>query len=570
LSEKVFPIGTKNKSEILSELLVDFKSFTNIEQFAFVFLYSKQSSKNYITSGHLSGLKNVDILQYCFENKLEDVITYVDLGLTDKVYPSELGVEKERLPEWVLSWIETHAQDKLLFLANLGVHTLSSSLLFIRKGILASDSSLFEKGMSGVISAELLINTLDWLELKQKESSFKLLKSNLKWIYDKLVAAKTPIVSIPFPVLKIYEQDDYLLIKQSVGQIFHEINIGWGEISNEIFNSVIKSGQFVIDDLLPINYNNILTPIVSAAVTGLDSAKLTKNSILYSEPFYLDWDQKDKYKIFVYKGLELPYQMKYLSLYSKDVNIGKKSDIHNGSFYITLDEKEFIFEHLRALKFGAYDSLNNAKRNFEDKAKREQSQVQYSEEEKAALKKLFGNDVPEDFHKDLNLAALISGLVYLSKHGFDISEAELSLKESHKKAQLNHVTQNEKTFDVMCRSAKSGILYITQRAWNRLDNEDVLLFITTGNKEGDCNLVSSKEDLIEISNTSFQVFRVRANSSVSVTESILAGNFDNSKVWLIFKMKDNVQYNLIFGTIRNKETSDFVDDSFNDYEEDEY
>ncbi len=570
LSEKVFPIGTKSKSEILSELLVDFKVFTNIEQYAFVFLYSKQSGKNYLTSGLLSGLENVKILQYCFENKLEDVAAYVDFGVSGKVFPSEFGIDKEKLPEWVLSWIEINSQEKLLFLASFGVHTPNSSLLFLRKGILDSNKEVFEKGISAAIKSELLINTLDWLLLKQAGHSFSFVKSNLKWIYDKLVAEKTPIAGLPIPVLKIHEQDNYLLVKQSVGQNFHEINTGWGEMSSEIFNSVIKSGQYVIDDLLPTDYKKNLNPIVTAAITVLDSIKLIKNSVVYSEPFYTEWDQKDKYKIFLYKGLELPYQVKYLALCSKDINLGKKSDIHNGSFYITLDEREFIFEHLRALKFSAYDSLNNAKRYLEDKAKREQNEVQYSEDEKVALKRLFGNDVPENFHKDLNLAALISGLIYLSKHGFDISKAELSLKESHKKAQLNLVAQSGKTFNVMCRSAKSGILYITQRAWNRLDNEDVLLFIKTGNKEVDCNLVSSKEELIEISNTSFQVFRVRANSSVSATESILAGKFDNSKVWLVFKIKENSQYNLIFGAIRDKETSDFVEESFYDYEEEEY
>ena len=73
-----------------------------------------------------------------------------------------------------------------------------------------------------------------------------------------------------------------------------------------------------------------------------------------------------------------------------------------------------------------------------------------------------------------------------------------------------------------------------------------------------------------MSDTNFQVFRVDAESSAANTDSILNGSFDNKKIWLIFKMKENRDYNSIFGGgIReNENTPDY--ENVNTYEDSEY
>lgn len=108
----------------------------------------------------------------------------------------------------------------------------------------------------------------------------------------------------------------------------------------------------------------------------------------------------------------------------------------------------------------------------------------------------------------------------------------------------------------MSRSAKGGLLYMTARAWNRLDENNTWLFVTTGKKETDHYLFKNKQEVLNISVTDFQVFRVESESKQENIDDIIAGKFDLGKIWLIFKMADNKTYNSIFGDgggIRNSE-----------------
>jgi hypothetical protein len=179
----------------------------------------------------------------------------------------------------------------------------------------------------------------------------------------------------------------------------------------------------------------------------------------------------------------------------------------------------------------------------------------YSEEENSKLTKLFGNEVPKGFHKDLNLAAIIKALVYLTKVGYDTETAEENLVESHTYSQLSPVYLNGKKFTIMARSAKSGLLHIQVNAWDRLDQTDIKLFVTTGNNESNYYLFESKEEILKISNTQYQLFRVEAESNVSTTKAVLDGSFEKDKIWLLFKMKDSVEFNSIFSKIREQEAS---------------
>ncbi|MBK7039979.1 MAG: hypothetical protein IPH46_05785 [Bacteroidetes bacterium] len=70
--------------------------------------------------------------------------------------------------------------------------------------------------------------------------------------------------------------------------------------------------------------------------------------------------------------------------------------------------------------------------------------VKFIDQELEALKRLFGDEIPPSFYKDLNVAALVTGLIYLKDKGFNVTEAELNLKESHKKAQLYPIYNKEK------------------------------------------------------------------------------------------------------------------------------
>jgi hypothetical protein len=181
------------------------------------------------------------------------------------------------------------------------------------------------------------------------------------------------------------------------------------------------------------------------------------------------------------------------------------------------------------------------------------SKIEYSQEEDETLKRLFGNEVPKDFHKDLNLAALIKALVFLTKEGYDTTVAESNLAETHVYSQLSPVFLAGEEFTIMARSAKSGLLHIQVNAWNRLEQSNIKLFVTTGNTENSHYFFNNKEEILKISDTKYQVFRVEAESLELNTDSFLKGDFEKDKIWLILKMVDKVEYKLIFGAIRDLE-----------------
>ena len=162
LSEKVFPINNKKKDEIYSELTAKFPILQNIEQFAFLLNYSKQAGKNFFTNQSHTALSNIDKLQFSYKQKFTELTTFVDVGLQDKIYPSELALETEKLPTWVLTWLEsTDKQEKLNFLGALGVHTENSNVCAIRRFFQTGQITDFQGKVFAIPqNSILLINTL--------------------------------------------------------------------------------------------------------------------------------------------------------------------------------------------------------------------------------------------------------------------------------------------------------------------------------------------------------------------------------------------------------------------------
>lgn len=169
-----------------------------------------------------------------------------------------------------------------------------------------------------------------------------------------------------------------------------------------------------------------------------------------------------------------------------------------------------------------------------------------SDEEAEAFKMLFGNEVPQECFKDLNLAACVSALIEMNKLGYDVTEAEQSLSDTNEYAQIEPVIFDGDPFKLMCRSAKGGILYLRASSWNRLDQDDINLYVKTGKGEGQYNLFKNKNDVLEVSDTNYQVFRVEADSDSGNTDNIIKGKFDNDKIWMILKMKERQEYKPIF------------------------
>ena len=491
---------------------------------------------------------------------------------TNYILNEKYAIESEKPPLWLSDWLNaSDNKNKLAYLNQLRINDDSYPVVLFRKAIIESLLEEINLNRESIDNNFLLTNTLTWLSEQQTKDNLVLKKEVLQPLYTKLQNRKIPVIGLPFPSITILNVDNYTLIQLEENAILHLIHDGWSEYKQDIFLSLIAENK-ITDDVVPTTYRSAWKIIEKKYIREADITKLQNNSYPFDEDYYQEWGLKNNYKISILKENQIPYDIKYNGILIKSI-YDKYADLVNNIYYLAESKKEFILSYLEGvLPDNALNSLKLAKANFQEKKKKKEFEVEYTDEETEALKRLFGDEIPKNFHKDLNIAALISALIYLAKNGFDVTEAENNLKTSHIYSQLSPVYYADKTknYTVMGRSAKTGLLYLTANAWERLASDDIMLFVSTGKSEQNHHLFNNKQELLNVSDTNFQVFRVDAESSAANTDSILNGSFDNKKIWLIFKMKENSSYNSIFeGSIRtNEDTPDY--DNINDSEDSEY
>ncbi len=504
-------------------------------------------------------------LDICFkENYTGFVVQRLvsDFEPSDIILNQDFAIDAEKLPDWLDSWLRIgDTESKKSFLKHMGVNDDESSVVLFRKAILANHIESINKNIELIENNSQLINTLHWLANQQIKAELVLKKDVLQRLYQRLNLKNVGVSDLLFPRLIRFQEDSYSLETVDLEDELHLIHEGWGENKLSIFNTLSNSSK-ITDDVLPKRYLDLWKVVEANTSIEPDMNKLN-NSEPFIEEYYQKWELKNKYPIFVYKGTQLPYLVKYQSLIIHRIN-DKLVDYINNAYYLVQTVKDNIFEYLAQIpQFNELQSLRAQKQKFDELLNKEKWKVKFTQEEIQVLSKLFGNDIPPEFYKSLNLASLITGLIYLNENGFDVAEAENNLRFSHQKAELVpiYMTDRELELTVMARSAKSGLLYMTARAWNRLDDEQTWLFVTTGKNDSDRRLFKCKQDVLDVSKTTFQVFRVQAESNKDNTDAILNGSFDPGKIWLLFKMKDDNVYKPIFdaGIRRNEENPDIDD-----------
>jgi hypothetical protein len=495
-----------------------------------------------------------------------------DFNPTNYIQDEEYAIESERPPVWLSDWVKiSDTENKIAYLKLLGINDDSSPVILFRKAIKESLLEVINLNREIIENNFHLINTLTWLSEQETKYNFILKKEVLQPLYKKLENRKIPANGLPFPSIPIFNADNYTLIQLEEDTILHLIHEGWGEFKQDIFSSLIGKNK-VTDDVVPTTYKSAWKIIEKKYLREANSTELANNSYPFDEDYYQEWVLKTSYKISIYEGNEIPYDIKYNGVLIKSI-YDKHAEVVNNVYYVAESKKEFILSYLEGvLPEIALNKLKLAKGNFIEKKKKKEFEVEYTPEETEALKRLFGDEIPKEFHKDLNIAALISALIYLAKNGFDVSEAEKNLKTSHLYSQLKPVYSADRSenYTVMGRSAKTGLLYLTANAWERLASDDIKLFVSTGKSEQNHYLFNSKQELLNVSDTDFQVFRVAAQSTAANTDSILNGTFDKKKIYLIFKMKEKEEYKSIFagGISENEKMPDY--ENVHTYEDSEY
>ncbi|WP_027880317.1 hypothetical protein [Mesoflavibacter zeaxanthinifaciens] len=531
------------------------------------------------------------------------------ISIKNFIYDDNFSLKYEQLPKFVNDWIECDLdkkEEKLNFLYKLGLNNLESNIIKLRKGLIENDKELFEKGKVNLDNDTLLINTTVWISEVQKNAKSEIDKEFLKDTYEKievayknlvselenyekkkLIAIKNPwsnaefqrnrIRNLVIALDKCKDKIQYLQDKLFIPMLFSLNDTGyhfkkpesfnfhlynkeqWNKFEQDVFNFIIEKDELVIDDVLPLGFSSFINIKNHTVKTEVNSNELFENSKRLDEilPFFQDWPKIEEVTIRIYDEDTLPVSLLYNN--EKIKSIDNINEIKEGDVYYTCfkDKHSILTSLKKILDDDDYNSLftflNDSNSNIADDES--DNNVEFSVEESAALKRLFGNDIPKVFFKDLNLAACVSALVLLNKKGYIVSEAEKNLKDTHQYAQLEpvYMAGSNIALKIMCRSAKTGLLHLRASSWDRLDKNDIKLFVKTGKNDSQFYLFDDKQAVLNISETNYQVFRVDAESLVSNTDAILDGKFEKERIWLILKMKDKEEYKSIFGAIRDVE-----------------
>lgn len=333
LSEKVFPISNKKKEEIYSELVAKFTILQNIEQFAFLLYYSKQTGKNCFTNQSLTALSSVDILQFAYKQKFTELNTYgANFGLQDKIYPSELAFETEKLPTWVLTWLEsTDKQEKLSFLVALGVHTENSNVCTIRRFFQTGQITDFQGKVFAIPqNSILLINTLKWLQGTIFKASESTKFEGLKQIFSRITTYSNEI-----PLLYVYQitaSETLYNLEVSNGTKYY-FEIPQKEYEQKIFAVLqSKSSKLIALDYFKHWQSNIPSLNKIQTTSPLDIVTLKNDSVEWDDSAYNQWKANQKYKVAIYKGEKLPYKVLFLEteidIFAEGTSIEKEGVIY--------------------------------------------------------------------------------------------------------------------------------------------------------------------------------------------------------------------------------------------------
>ena len=465
------------------------------------------------------------------------------------------------MPKWLSEWVDkSNTENKIVYIKLLGVNDDSSSVVLYRKAIREGQTEPMNQNWALLNNNQLLYNTLIWLSDQHKIENLLLKKEVLQPLYQKLESRKIPVSYLRFPSLQNFQENSYTLEKVIDGEELHYFNEGWGDYKQTIFTNLVSSKK-ITDDVLPKTYRDGWKVIEKKVVKLPDTDNLSSNSYPFDEEYYQSWKLKASYNIHIHKGTQLPYVIKYNELLINTFK-DKYADYIDNVYYVVEKKKGSILSYLEGvLVESALNDLKLHKQNLIEKEKEAEKKIQFTEEESAVWKKLFGNEIPEEYYLDINLAACVSALVVLNNKGYDVSKADLNLFMSHGFAQVEPIFKGDSNepLTIMCRSAIGGILYLTAQAWDRLEKEEIHLFVKTGRKDSNYHLFLNKKDVLEISDTKYQVFRVEAESRSSTTDEILSGEFAKDKIWLILKMKENETYKSIFegGIKRNEKNPDY-------------
>ena len=461
---------------------------------------------------------------------------------------SEYCLIQESPPSWINNWLkdqeEKELENRKEFLIKLGAIGEAHAVNELRKAL--KNQTGFEEFKWAEISNPVMhINTINWLSKIQQTVPISITKDKLKQIYDKAKALVPSLATLPLAVRVDLEDETYQLTTIEEGITFYRIHSSWNaDYSDLIKKHIADKNGVLIDDLIPTESLTGRTVITGSIASNIDLDKLNSRQPL-ATPFFKEWAKSNELKVSVYNGQRIPYKitLNEVVLGSEDNEI---AEILNGELIICQPAVEGFPESVQSyLNPADYFNLVGFKQDY---FKKLQNEIKFTDDQLEQLKKLFDEDLPEDYKKNFNLAALVTALEWLPDEGYGVDAARGMLDSTHEFAQLSPVIDNNSGAEltIMARSARQGLLYMTQSAWDRLNDAHTYLFTDYG--RGEYQIFKSKQDVLDANDkkTDYQIIRIETEANADNVDKILNGEYDRSKIWIIFRVKENEGYDRLF------------------------
>ena len=465
------------------------------------------------------------------------------------ILDDDYAIESEKPPLWFTEWIGDEIdEDKKAFLESLGVNTTESSVVLLRKAILDNETDL--DALRGNLDNEMLFkNTILWIKQKSDANLLVLTSDLLKPLYSRVFSLKIEIEELAIPVMIDLSENHFKLIEHKEKNNYHLYHSGWKNEKDLIFELLRKKGIFILNTILPEGYRNDLETKQYNVEEYIDSETVNEKSVDFEESYYQTWELKNTFSIKIFKGSRLPYKLTYDEELLKIIELNT-SDFIDGVLFVSEDIKDAIPMSIKSqMEVEEYNSLYTHKHEF---SKKEKNNIEYNSKELDALKRIFDENLPDDYQKNYNLAACVSALVELEDMEYNVDKAVDNLKKSHNYAQIEPVYKiesPERAFTVMCRSAIYGLLYLTLKAWNRIDQENIMLFTYFGNSGGELHY--NKQSILDTNekSTDYQILRIESEANAELIDSLFnkqLSKIDEEKITLILRVKENKNYDALF------------------------
>ena len=176
--------------------------------------------------------------------------------------------------------------------------------------------------------------------------------------------------------------------------------------------------------------------------------------------------------------------------------------------------------------------------------------IEFDSEEIEQIKRLFGRELEESELMQENLFAQVKALRFFKDKKHDIKEAENNFKKNYSDKYLDPINIDGKSYKVLCRSARKGILFLGAYAWQNLGEENTILFILTGDKSTDNKIVYSQYELEQELPSHYKVIR-RVNTKVEDIKKLIKSETNLKVMQFLYKVKSG-DYDIIFDPKQNK------------------